>query len=355
MKRVNQILPYYWETDPYCETALQLHEVLLLHDISSQIYVRDEYDAFSSFIQPVEKMGLGEEGLSLFHCFGREPLDLGLLSTVRGKKVLFQHFSPKAETFAPFSSQLHQAVLKSRNSLKAASSLFDLAIADCHSTLVMLHQLGFPNAKMMRSSLVPRDFSFTSKSDLASNYKKEGGMLWMASAPISPHQRLEDTIRLFSWYRRFYRSDCLLLIAGHTVSDDYLLSLRDLTHSLSVQRSVFFMGNLGMSETKACYESADLFLSLADVDLPRREFLEVAGFEVPILTFGHAGAREFLGDKGTYVNSRDIPVMAELVDFMSQDQGFRKKIIRHQKDQLHDYLCRTGTAPLGREFLQILQ
>jgi glycosyltransferase involved in cell wall biosynthesis len=239
--------------------------------------------------------------------------------------------------------------VRSRKVLASAVGLFDQVFADSQAAAADLVECGYSQVTVLPNLHVPRSFdviqSYPSSPFLS--FHEPNSTLMLIHAPITPNQRIEDAIRLLSWYCRFIDSKADLVVLGRPIPSDYFLILKDLIHSLSIQSHVHFIRDLHPDGIKACYESADVFLSLAESDCPRFEPLEVSFFDTPSICFDHPDVREVLGDAGLYINRRDIPALSELVALIINQNKFRESIVKKQKERYFSFLKKSSIHELG--------
>ena len=98
-----------------------------------------------------------------------------------------------------------------------------------------------------------------------------------------PNKKIEDVIRFFHAYNRWFNPRSrLLLVGAHSGFERYVGMLQDLIDRLSVP-DVHFLGHVSNAELTAYYELADVFLCASE----HEGLLRSAGRVVP---HGRAGA-----------------------------------------------------------------
>jgi len=290
----------------------------------------------------------------LFHSSRATHLNLKAIQSAHGKRILFRHFTPALDYFAPYSRTVYRDLSKERLVLEESIQYFDLALADNEETSDDLRQIGFSKVLVAPYLQSPRDFGTVQSDTTFHRLLGEEKLTFITCAEFTPNQRVEDVIRLFGWYQRYVRSECRLLLLGEVVPEDYLVILKDLTQSLGLQNQVSFLTHLNLSETKACFEAADLFLSLSETGSPLREFMEATQFGIPVISSATRCAENFWGDSGIYVKQLDIPVLAEHVDLLLNDQAFRSTVVAHQLGRSRQFLLENSVDKLREQLAQNL-
>ena len=115
---------------------------------------------------------------------------------------------------------------------------------------------------------------------------------------------------------------------------DYDRFLERLVARLGVSGSVIFTGRVRLSELRACYEAADLFLCASRHEGFCVPLLEAMSFHLPILARAEAAVPETLGDAGVLFHELDYPTVAELMDVLIRDRVVRQRIVAGQDARL---------------------
>ena len=335
MKKINQIIPCFSEGERLSVSATRLSQALRGRGMISDLFDLRDQDAFSSACHSILKLNLKEaDSEFVFHWDGEDSLIEEQILKVQGKVTVlcyFSHSHPEGDHWS---------------SLIRVKDRLNRVFADCFMTAESIKRLGFSEVKVL-SALTTLDAPLQEFYETSSSNPP----LWVLNAPIYPYQRIETAIRLLAWYRKFMDTRAQLLVLGQAVSPGYLLSLRDLAHSVSVQNQVFFLEGLAPEKVAAWYPKASVSLSLAEVDYPRLELIESAPYGVPTLTYLSTSATELFGDSGVYLQGHDIPVFAELIHLVTQDREFRSKIVRKQQLRFKELSLKNTLGVLAEEFL----
>ena len=131
--------------------------------------------------------------------------------------------------------------------------------------------------------------------------------------PNKGHARL---IQCIAAYSRYADPDCVLILPGSFDPrlQTYLNALRRLAAQLGIESRVMFAGPADVSEMRAYYFSADVFLCLSEHEGFCVPLLEAMQFRLPIITHKSTAIPETVGDGGLVW---DVDDMASVVESLA--------------------------------------
>jgi glycosyltransferase involved in cell wall biosynthesis len=330
-RQIVQILSTFFEAHPVTQVALALQKEFEKQGWASEIYAADSFDDFSKKTLPLQKLDLSSSAVHLVHSYGLDESNpYGILSGT-AQKILLRHFSPSAESLAPFSLELSHRAQRSESFLRQAKSSFQQVWADSAASQKELEAFGYTDIRIEPTWSLGFDPShFSQQAPKPGKMFEKTGPLWLVHSSIFPHERIEDVIRLFCWYKQYCQPEGQLLILGGPSFPEYELALHDVAHSLKIQRDVFFIHEMSPAELETCYPSVDLLISLSEEEPFRKEWYQAALRKVPLLLFENSGSRELLGERGLFIKGRDFPVIAEFIHQILTDSSLKAKIVQGQ-------------------------
>jgi len=107
------------------------------------------------------------------------------------------------------------------------------------------------------------------------------------------------------------------------------------------------------SELVACYQLADVFLTMSEHEGFCVPLIESMHFRLPILAYSAAAVPSVLGEAGILISDRNYAEIAELVHMVVEDQALRRAIVEKQTERLQGFSREKVEASL-RAFLNRL-
>ena len=341
MIKIYQILPYFLENDSASECANTLHRSFTTLNLKSEICETTPKITRNDYL--------------IYHSSGSQFLDsLVPRNSSTTKKVLLRHSTPSVDYFAPYSEKVYRKRNQELQILNSTYRFFDSVIVNSITNAHEFSQRRFSKIFQTPFFTFPRDFSKIETDRHFQDLLSGPAPLFLTISKVSPDQKMEDTLRIFSWYCKNFQSKSRLLILGTPQPSDYLMILKEITQDLMIQHQVFFFENLDRSKIKACYEAADLFLSMAEPREIPREFLEANHFGVPLFSSSRDGYFKAIEGLDPFFEQVDIPVLAAQVDLLLSDPLFRKKVTAQQLNQFQTLQNQYSLDSLLQQVLKAL-
>lgn len=245
------------------------------------------------------------------------------------RMVLVYHNITPPEYFIDVHPPLVQLCFLGRRELGCYANRCDLALGDSEYNRQELEARGFPATDVL--PVVP-DFMHlsgpvhsmhgTALDDDSVNIIFVGRMI--------PNKKIEDVIRIFGAYQRWFNPRSRLLLVGeHGGFERYVAALRYLVARHGI-RDVQFLGHVTNEELVGYYEMADIFLCASEHEGFCVPLVEAFHMGVPVLAFAATAVPTTMDGAGILYTTKDPLQIAALVDRVATDEALRARLIEGQ-------------------------
>ena len=339
MKRIVQLVPAHHETDAIGQHIRTIHTyfqsigwesyIMALHaDPGLQaITLKAEYDRMREL----------EPAYWVYH-YALPSTLTALFTTMQGKRILIYHNLTPPEYFLPWNPSLAFLTLTGRKELHYLKDHTDWAVADSLFNATELNQLGYEHVDVM-PILIDWDNYPTPSPIAREQYFDPFYQYWLFVGRVVPNKRLEDLIRTFFWYRKFYNLATRLFIVGKLNNTPrYVYWLTELREALHLEpQDVSFLGPVPYEDLAALYAGADVLLTLSDHEGFCLPLLEAMHYDTPIVAYAAGAIPETLGPAGALVSTRDPIVLADFMDDFLRHRARSSAFERFRQNQLERF------------------
>jgi len=245
------------------------------------------------------------------------------------RMVLVYHNITPPEYFVDIHPLLVQLCYLGRRELGLYATRCDLALGDSEFNRAELEALGFPDTGVL--PVVP-DFSHLNG---IPNYMHgrafdDDWVNLLFVGRTIPNKRIEDVIRWFHAYKRWFNPRSrLLLVGAHSGFERYVAMLDVLVARLGTT-DVYFMGHVTNEELVAYYELADVFLCASEHEGFCVPLVEAFHMGVPVIAYAATAVPATMDGGGVLVNGKDPVQVAALIDRIVTDRDLHDRIIASQ-------------------------
>lgn len=257
------------------------------------------------------------------------------------RMALVYHNITPPEFFVDVHPLLVQLCFLGRRELGVYANRVDLALGDSEYNRQELEALGFP-----RTAVLPVVPDFTHLGGVP-NYMQAGAFDddWVNILFVGrmiPNKRIEDVIRAFHAYKRWFNPRSrLLLVGSHGGFERYLAMLHDFIARIGAA-DVHLLGHVSNEELTAYYEIADVFLCASEHEGFCVPLMEAFHMGVPVLAYAATAVPATMDGGGILYDRKDPVEIAGLVDAVISNARLRDEVLSRQ-DAALDRL-------LGRDF-----
>jgi glycosyltransferase involved in cell wall biosynthesis len=311
--------------------ARYLQSLLRRWGYASEIYSEQWDEECRQQVRPAESLlreADADTALLIHHSF--ESRLVPLIARAPGRKALVYHNITPASLFEGFDGKVAASCVAAREELLALRSQVECAYAYSHFSAEELTAAGFPHVSVLPFGLdwsafhAPPDPTFQAEFD-------DGCVNILFVGRAVPSKRIDDVMRVFTAYQRFYQPRSRLLIAGYlnreTPYGTYLHGVKEL---LGAER-IHLLGRVSAAQLSACYAVATAYLSMSRHEGFGVPLLEAMERGVPVVAYGAAAVPETMGGAGLASRTRDPMEVAQLLAVLEREPRLRQEIIAGQR------------------------
>lgn len=282
---------------------------------------------------------LGDPDDLLIYHYSIYTANLKLYAQSRNRKIVIYHNITPPEFFQGFDSHLESLCRFGRLALPQLQDC-ELALAVSEFNRRELIAAGIPEE---RTAVLPiflglEEFVRTERDPaLYRRMRQDGRTNLLYVGRLAPNKGCDDLIKLFYAYHRHINPATDLWLVGSRSFTAYVRYLEALVARLGLEDVVRFTDRVSLSELRTCYEASDTLLYGSRHEGFGVPLLEAMHFGLPIVAYAAAAVPETLGGAGVLFNRWAYAEVAELLDLVQVETGFRQQIIAGQRRRLADF------------------
>ena len=272
---------------------------------------------------------------------------------LRCRKALLYHNITPPEYFRGFQEQIATQLAFGREQLKALAGVAAINLADSEYNAAELRARGYGAVGVLPLVL---DFaplrSGVSRARLEQCDDGLANILFVGRG--APNKSLEDLLAVFYYFQKYVEPQARLIHAGsYTGLETYQALIQTRQHEWQLA-NVELTGTLPQAELNACYQSADVFLSMSEHEGFCIPLLEAMVNDVPILAYAAGAVPETLAGAGVLFHEKRFDLIAEMLGRLVRDQHLRESVLAGQRARLAHYERRDLAAELRQHFAPLL-
>jgi len=295
-----------------------------------------EYDRYSS-----------PENIAIFHFSIGSPVTRKFLQVPDKKAIIYHNITPY-HFFVDFHRGLAKDCYKGRIELKSIRDKVDLALGDSAYNERELKEAGFKRTGVLPLVMDFAKFDAPPRPALKAVFG-DGKTNILFVGRIIPHKKVEDVIKIFHLYQRYFNANSRLMIVGEGRGfERYLISLNRLIGELRVP-NVFFSGHVPDDELVSYYHLADLYLHMSEHEGFCAPVPESFYLKKPVIAYDAGAVRETMQGGGILVTRKSHLKIAGLIDRILTRPELKEQILEKQSRVVKGYFQdRTGDILLER-------
>jgi L-malate glycosyltransferase len=245
------------------------------------------------------------------------------------RMVLVYHNITPPEYFVDVHPLLVQQCFLGRRELGFYASRCDLALGDSEFNRQELAAAGFPATAVL--PVVPGFSHLAGPANFmqAGEFDDEWVNLLFVGRVI-PNKRIEDVIRWFHAYKKWFNPRSrLLLVGSHSGFERYVAMLHQFIASIGAA-DVHLLGHVSNEELTAYYEIADVFLCASEHEGFCVPLMEAFHMGVPVIAYAATAVPATMDGGGVLVDDKHPVAIAPLIHEVATNEAVRARIVASQ-------------------------
>ena len=351
--QVHQVLAALGYGDAIGHEVLAINRALRAAGYESEIFVEAadhrlehltrDYRELASFSSPDN---------ILVHHFSLGSRASRIAFALPDRMLLVYHNVTPPECFVDIHPLLVRQCYRGRRELSAYAHRCELAVGDSEFNRLELEAMGFPRTGLL--PVVPGFSHLDVEPDrrIVDAFDDEMTNVIFVGRVV-PNKRLDNVIRYFHAYQRFFNPRSRLLFVGsYSGFDLYHAMLNELVARLGTA-NVHFLGHVSNAELAAAYEVADLFLCASEHEGFCVPLIESFHQGIPVLAYASTAIPATMDGAGVLHATRDPWQVAALMDEVNSNRELRERIVAGQDAALARLMSKDFNGTLLRFVQQV--
>lgn len=310
----------------YIDPRLSLDNIMIWNDISDII--------------------LSDDDIILYHMANGCSLNYEM-EFVKCKKILVFHNVTYSYLFRGIDEQVVKNCALGELDARQSVGKYDRAIALSDFSKKNLVDYGWNEKEVV---VVPLVELKKKKMSCHENKKQHKPTRFLFVGRISPNKKIEDIIRIFSYYVKNIEFDAELILVGTIQFKNYYKALVQYVGNLEL-KNVIFKDFVTDEELEEYYNGADLFLCMSEHEGFCIPIMEAMAHDIPVIAYNATAVPDTMGDAGILVDTKDEKtVCAEIVKLLD-DCSYKKEILNRQRNRVSSY----SISQYKAELLKLIQ
>jgi glycosyltransferase involved in cell wall biosynthesis len=330
-KRVHQLLAALSYGDAIGNESLAIQAHLRRAGYESDIFAEKVHPRMAHLARPLhEYEGVSaKDTVCLFH-FSIGSAAGRLIHARPDRLVLIYHNITPADYFLGFHPHLAGLCYHGRRELSVFAGRAELGLGDSDYNRRELEEAGFA-----RTAVLPIVLDFAAyrrpPSPVTARLYRDGRRNLLFVGRIIPNKKIDDLVRVFAFYQRYYEPmSRLLLVGDYRGHERYQGRLQEMVRELRLDE-VVFTGHVDDDELLACYRASQLFLCLSEHEGFCVPLQEAMHFGLPVVAYDAGAVRETLHGGGVLLGEKPPEVVAGLVHSVLTDERLRRAVLDTQE------------------------
>jgi glycosyltransferase involved in cell wall biosynthesis len=328
---IHQVLAALAYGDAIGNEALAIRKHLRERGLDSEIFAEKVHPSMASQARPLSEYQAAAPGdtLCLFH-FSIGSAASSLVFHRTDPLICIYHNITPAKFFFPFHPHLARLCHHGKRELAAFAPRSVLGLGDSEFNRKELEAAGFRPTGVLPIVMDWSRYDEEPSPVMLRRLSDFDGPTVLCVGRIVPNKKVEDVLTSFAAYQRHHRVDSRLVLVGDSTGHErYLRRLLELVRSLRL-RNVIFTGQVSQGDLIAAYRSAHAFLCLSEHEGFCVPLLEAMHFGLPVIAYDAGAVSETLAGGGVLLDDKDPGLVAEALDLVMTDEGFRARILATQ-------------------------
>jgi glycosyltransferase involved in cell wall biosynthesis len=327
---IHQVLATLGYGDAIGHEVLGIQRVLRNAGYESEIFVQTaDYRLEDQTLDYLDLADASHPDNVLIHHFSIGSRASRLAYALPDRMVLVYHNITPPEYFLGVNRELAKLCYLGRRELRFYRHRCDLALGDSEYNRQELEALDFPVTGVL--PVIP-DFDHLAgpASYLRAGHFDDDWLNVLFVGRVIPNKRIEDVIRCFHAYKKWFNPRSrLLLVGSHAGFETYVSMVQRFAASIGAQ-DVHFLGHVANEELTAYYEIADVFLCCSEHEGFCVPLIESFHMGVPVLAYAATAVPATMDGAGVLFTNKHPVHVAALIDAVASDRQLRDRIVEGQ-------------------------
>ncbi len=334
---IHQFLTSYSYGDAIGNEALEIRNYLRGKGYESNIFVLFYHPRYSDqVINYLEYDKYSSEDNAVIYHFSIGSKITKKFLRIPDKKIIIYHNITPHHFFLDYHRILAKDCYKGRIELRSLSDKVDLALGDSEYNESELKEAGFKKTGVL--PLVMNFEKFDAPTiPVFNDMFRDGKTNILYVGRIIPNKKVEDVIRTFHLYNKYFNKNSRLFIVGENRGfERYYSALLNMVKQLNV-RNIHFTGHIPEDELISYFKLSDIYLHMSEHEgfcapVPEGFFLNI-----PVIAFNKGAVKETMNNGGVLLNKKRFLKTAALIDKIVTDDKLRRNILKTQEEALKKY------------------
>lgn len=258
------------------------------------------------------------------------------INSFKNKKILIYHNITPSSYFSCYNGELESRCRSGRKQLEKFKNNIILALGDSEYNEKELINFGFNNTGVLPIIVDFEKYKERPARNILDKFNDEKTNLLFVGR-VFPNKKQEDIIKVFYYYKKFIDPNArLFLIGSYKGMEKYHEQLQILIKNLNL-KDIYIAGKVEFKELLSYYKMADVFISMSEHEGFCVPLLESMYFKIPIVAYNSTAVPYTLGNSGILVNNKNYEEIAEMINFLVENDELRKRIVKKQEERLKDF------------------
>ncbi len=335
--KFNQLVPVFHYGDAIGNEILMIDELAKRANFDSKIFALEVDLEYSDYCYDARQFSNYDESnsINILHYALPSPLTELFLNSKGIKILIFHNFTP-SHFFQNYHKGLANMEIHAINELKVIKNKVDGVLADSEFNKKLLLSLGYNDVKILPLPIYEKLYNQKPNRFIINMFNDDFVNLLFVGR-VSPNKKIEDLIKLFYFYKKYYRTKSRLIIVGKkTQFTKYYDEIIDLVKYLNLG-DIYFTGHIPVDELIAYYQVSDIFVCASEHEGFCLPLIEAMYFDLPIIAKKTTAIPFVVKNSGILFNKLNLPLISEIIELIINNYDFKEKIIVNQRLALEEY------------------
>jgi len=212
----------------------------------------------------------------------------------------------------------------------------DFGLGDSEYNRLELEELGFKKTGVLPIVMDFKKFDREGSKIIRKIYG-DGKFNILFVGRVIPNKKIDELIKLFAIYQKFYNPNSRLIIAGeYRGFERYLSDIYQIIGKYQV-KDVILSGHISFNDLVAFYKVSNLYISLSEHEGFGVPLLEAFYNKIPVIGYDAGAVKETMNGGGIIIKEKDYGKIGALIEEIRTDNNLKKKIIAGQNTALEKY------------------